>query len=362
MTRLLVLLLILFISACSEKVNFITATSVGLELEAAPKPRINIGAKRLELYSAPTYTEGDLPPVLSSFKLNGTVFDPRIKQVYATGASATLVQLKGAEEKYQTALLALISDNDKNLDISKLKLLGVVKRPDNPQESYSVVATGTTYGLDIGYSNLGLGHLLIGFERYVASSIPIASDVGCGDGSTSGCDYYPSAVAAVDVRFTAGNSGKYLSKNSSQQKIAQNMVNEDQVEGVSPPEAAIDAVQFFATGRAAQALALNEQLQEIFLEEAQGGISQSRRLSNLAKGDALRLTSCYLDADIAKRKSILRFAEGVGVLKPKEVDLNLNTEDQVKSLIKWTNLRANTSDEKTSKAFEKLREFACDNK
>lgn len=91
------------LSACTttNEVVFVTKSSLSIaEIETTPA-EINVGYSRVEGYLAPTYENGALPPVVSSIRSDGTLFSPKIQQLYATGAAANLLASSSSTYDYR---------------------------------------------------------------------------------------------------------------------------------------------------------------------------------------------------------------------------------------------------------------------
>ena len=70
-----------------DAVLFVTDTSIGINVESKP-PTVSVAYDRTEGFVGPRYDNGAIPPVVASLQTGGNVFNPKIRQVYATGTAA----------------------------------------------------------------------------------------------------------------------------------------------------------------------------------------------------------------------------------------------------------------------------------
>lgn len=211
-----------------DSVLFVTDSTIGIDVDNKP-PTASIAYDRIEGYIGPRYQNGAVPPVVGSIETGGSVFDPKIRQVYATGAAA-------------------------------VKAVGTTNAPDGPtvlsgdptQKRLVFFGTTTTLGLKVGFSGDGYpDSLTFGYKRKEFSFIPLGSQVI--DGVTT--DVYPSVLASIDTTTTA----------------------------TSLKGTGLTNKQFFATGQAAETLATNSSVADAFkkiskdtVTAVEKGIEQSR--------------------------------------------------------------------------------------
>src|SRR5471032_100377 len=200
MKRLCILLLsasAVALAGCAspqDTVVFVTNTSLGINVESKP-PTASIAYDRTEGYIGPRSANGGMPPVVASVQTNGNVFNPQIRQVYATGAAAVLVTSPNGTET---------GPSDMTGTDDKMAFFG----------------TTTTVGLKVGFDDTGNpDSLVFGFKRKELSVIPLGSD-----GTKR---VYPSVLASVDT--TVGSS--------------------------TLKDTGLTISQYFATGKAAEMLA-----------------------------------------------------------------------------------------------------------
>jgi hypothetical protein len=203
------------LSACaSEKsVLFVTTASLGVNVDGKP-PTASVGYDRTEGYLAPLVPNGALPPVVASIETGGGLLNPKIRQLYATGAAAEKAagtpnaadgpsQLKGAMTGKKRVFFGTTTAIGFKIGVG----------PDNIPDSFN-----------------------FGYKRKEFSYIPLAEVPKTGNEEQA--YVYPSVLASVDTTTLA-----------------------------SAPETAhsgLTSRQFFATGLAAEALAANSQ--ELFLK------------------------------------------------------------------------------------------------
>ncbi len=192
----------LALSACAspqDTVVFVTNTSLGVNVDNQP-PSASVAYDRTEGYVGPRTANGGLPPVVASLQTGGNVFDPKVRQTYATGAAAEIATDPNGGAKGPDTLEGATTDN-----------------------KFTFFGTTTTIGLKVGFDAASTmpNSLIFGFKRKEISVIPLGAD-----GSRR---VFPSVLASVDTTVgttTLANTGLTIS-------------------------------QYFATGRAAESLARN---------------------------------------------------------------------------------------------------------
>lgn len=232
-------------AACTkpDTVVFVTNTSIGIDVGGTP-PVAALGYDRIEGYFAPRYDNGAVPPVVASLESGGSVFDPRIRQVYATGSAARLAVDPAATAPGAPAL-------------QQMPLMGGKK--------VMFFGTTTSLGFKVGFSAAG-GYpdsVTFGYKRMEASIIPVGSrtcptpsaDPLCPAGQE--VDTYASVLASIDTTSSMTDL----------------------------KDVGLDSRQFFATGIAAEHLAANPLIREAFRT-----MSQTTALSK-ASADAATLTT-----------------------------------------------------------------------
>lgn len=234
-TRCLLPCWLLLAAACtdSDRVLFVTTSQLGIEGDAATR-NVNIGLDRYEAVVAPVYDDGALPPVYARLKSDGGFFIPSISQLYATGDAARLAS--GGRAKHECDLVN-----------KKCKTAPPLKSVEPTKRKLMFFGTGTSLGLAIKGFNQAPGSINLGFKRRELSYIPLTK-VYKKDGETmklTGEDRYASTLAAINARVRSQcNAGSVA----------------------TAPGVCLS--QFFATGEAANGLAADGIIQEIFKSDA----------------------------------------------------------------------------------------------
>lgn len=211
-------------ASAPDHLVFVTATSGGINVDTTT-PSASFAHDRVEGYFAPRYEGKAAPTVYASFESNGNIFDRKIKQLVATGTAAGIVSGatpnsgdgsgKPAAPALQTASFRLISTApDANAAQGKT---GVTDKA-------MFFGTDTTYGAKIGFSATALNAFVLGFKRKEMTLIPKGEKA----------DDYPSLIASVQ---------------------ADDEVKADSNQSGALGKSKFDLRQFFATGKAADALA-----------------------------------------------------------------------------------------------------------
>jgi len=228
-------------TGCADKntVMFVTNSSLGINFDSKP-PTANIAYDRTEGFIGPRFANGGAPPAVASIETGGSIFDPKVRQVYATGhAAVRATKGKDAPEGPETL----------EGEPSKRQLM--------------FFGTETTIGLKVGFGTTGTpDSLLFGYRRKEASVIPLGEETEVKDGKTVTKAVYPSVLASIDMN----TYGKTL------------------------PETGLTTKQFFATGQAAVAMATNPNIAAAFEAKA-----TAAALASLSE-DERRVLSAKVDA------------------------------------------------------------------
>jgi hypothetical protein len=226
------------LTACTDYATFVTATNIGINADVKTQD-VSIGYGRTELFTGPGYPEqGEAPRAVGYINSDLHVFQPHIRQLYATGDAAELVTRPTVP--YPPAPSP------------------PVEPPYYGQRRALVFATGANVGLKLGF---GAGtapvpsSIKFGYNREEASVIPLRSDVP----TEQHRDRYAPVLASMDMNLggTATPSGTNL--------------------GIS---------QFFATGSAARNLAAREEFRRYFQFQAQEAVKSASLTGNYLYGDA----------------------------------------------------------------------------
>jgi len=79
------------LTACTDYATFVTATNIGINADVKTQD-VSIGYGRTELFTGPGYPEqGEAPRAVGYSNSDLHVFQPHIRQLYATGDAAELV-------------------------------------------------------------------------------------------------------------------------------------------------------------------------------------------------------------------------------------------------------------------------------
>jgi hypothetical protein len=255
---------------CSpDRALFVTKTSLSIIDADAKPPGLSIAYDRVEGYLGPSYENGAVPPVFASVKSDGKVFNPRIKQKYATGNAAVIVA--GGEPQVETM-------------------------PLSGKKRVMFFGTSTTTGIKIGFTQNLPDSFLFGFRRKEISYIPIESTPKLDDdgskvldaqGNPIMIDRYSSSLAVIDTAAEVSSD------------IPQNK------------DAGLKNSQVFATGRAAEAFAPSVAVS--FQKEAQDAFGAYRKavLDQEIAGGAVIV--CYPGVRILDRPKVWRDADKMGL-------------------------------------------------
>jgi hypothetical protein len=235
--------------AGKDSVLFVTTTTIGIDADSRP-PHANIGYDRYEGYVGPAYSTGAIPPVFAKIDSDLKIFNPEIRQLYATGDAAKLVT------KEVLTPSDLVIDDKMYSDSGRVTLFG----------------TGAHIGLRVTFAGNMPESVSLGYKRKEFSFIPLGS-VPDTDDPTRMVDKYGSVLAAIDMG----------------------------VKTTSFRETGMSVTQFFATGDAAKNLAARPQIKELYALEAASALAMrpitvvasdsGKRLADRALADAVFLNS-----------------------------------------------------------------------
>lgn len=231
MRHLGMLLAVALLAGCADtgRVIFVTTSSFGINVDNKP-PTVSIAYDRTEGYIGPRYEDGAIPPVVASIETDGGIFNPRIRQVYATGPAA-------------------------------VRAVGTPNPPESPHEFVGdkkrtvFFGTTTTLGLKAGFGESGPDSFVLGYKRKEFSYIPLGTK---SEGGVAH-DAYPSVLASIDT------TAKVQTQAST----------------------ALTTVQFFATGWAADTLAGNSKVTSVFEVKAQDALTASMTNAQIEQAKGL---------------------------------------------------------------------------
>lgn len=287
--------------------TFVTRTSLALvDVDSAPSG-VSFGYQRTEGYLGPRLKDGSAVPVVGFIRTNGSLLGRSLQQVYATGCAAEVVTQAATAASAPAASAC-----------TRTTLKDEKTRP-------MLFATGTTLG--VGFS-LGEGNapsLTLGYRRKEASIIPV--DPGA----------MPSVLA------THGNE-----------------VQADMAGG--RPKGEIGIAQYFATGRAADALAGRSEVAELFRASTDSALGAYRQQERLQSEHVLTTLGCLSALKDERLPAVWRHAEAIGLLPPDSSAESLATAGPAKAKERYTKHLAilNADSAETTTLMGLHRRFVCD--
>ena len=221
MTAVALSALCLSATGCADKqsVLFVTATTIGIDADTTP-PHATIGYDRYEGYIGPSYNTGALPPVFAKIQSDLKIFNPEIRQLYATGDAAKLVTKETIEPGDHTPDGKMLTGSGR----------------------FTLIGTGTNIGLRVTWAGNAPESISFGYKRKEFSYIPLGS---AKDADGDLVDRYGSVLAAIDMG----------------------------VHTESFTTAGMKVTQFFATGDAAKNLAVRQPIRERYVLEAASAVA-----------------------------------------------------------------------------------------
>jgi len=223
--------LCLWMTGCvKDSVLFVTTTTIGIDADTRP-PNATIGYDRYEGYIGPTYSTGAIPPVFAKIESDLAIFNPEIRQLYATGEAARLVTMPKAHLPAKPP-----SDGKMFTDSGRVMLFG----------------TGANIGLRVTFAGNMPESLSLGYKRKEFSYIPLGSEEDPTELDPNDptkkrkVDKYGSVLAVMDMGVhteTFSTTG-------------------------------LGVTQFFATGDAANNLAFSDYIRRQFALEAEEALTR----------------------------------------------------------------------------------------
>lgn len=243
-----------------ETAIFVTKTSFSLvDVDTVPAS-VSIAYDRVEGYVGPRFDDGTIFPVAAVLETRGEGLNREIRQIYATGKAARIVTTQGS----------WVDDREPTV-------------PGGQENKVLLFGTGTAIGVKVGFAD---GTLLptsftLGYKRKEASVIPVDKL------------RQPSVLATFDngTGVNAADAG-------------------------SKPVLEFGVEQFFATGRAADNLALNGTIRAHFrdkAEKAMGEVEKYRNEEALQGRLALDTLNCFSKLGDDKLDQVWNNAEALGV-------------------------------------------------
>ena len=253
-------------SACTLGYNrmlFMTKTNVGLDVDSRP-PTAEVSIARREGFIGPSFEEGKALPVLGSVRIGGNWFSPKILGAFAGGeAAVTVARLFGdnttTEIKGKLKSKLCLSHQPKDLSQGTLAEAGLDARP-------FFFATDTTFGLKVAWSGASEAipdSFKMGYNRKEFAYAPVfggkfrgkrrlISPKSAGLGMSE----------ARPVRMSYARPGEYEIQIPS---FIATIENDVTIAALINSE--VKHVQFFATGEAANALALRPEIRKVFVRQ-----------------------------------------------------------------------------------------------
>ena len=230
-----------------EEILFVTKSSVGVDFDAQP-PTASIAISRQEGLLEPTFEDGKTLPVLSSFRPeNKGIVSGNVGQTFAVGDAAVAM----ATLYNNPDFVFVPGSGDWNRDVSAkfdstLKLEGTVtlprgKKKRDPKEVRPVFfGTRTSLGLSLNWSAMTSAmpdSFQLGYRRKEVALAPVSYVEKTENGIIQTRVGTPSLLATIDVATDVSNA----------------------------QDTEVTWLQYFATGRAATALALRRDVRAAML-------------------------------------------------------------------------------------------------
>jgi len=274
--RTALVLIPLVVCGCGTMKNtavFITKTSFGLDVDSKP-PSASISYDRVEGFYSPRFANGGLPAVAGAIQTDGSFFDRKIQQVYATGPAA-----------------AMVTDHNKPVENAPTDLSG--------EREPMFFGTTTTSGLKVTFEELALSELTFGYKRKEVSIIPLGKESRKDkDGVMS--YVYPSVIATLDNGYKVKEKAKEAP--------------------LGDPENNFVVAQYFATGIAAENLAHDPTVQAQFKFLAKDSLQQSKAAQQeLQHSTALKVLQCLSSLKDDQLKYVRLNAASLKIFRPEKL-------------------------------------------
>lgn len=309
---------------------FTTRTNVGLDVDSKP-PTAELSISRVEGVLAPTFEQGKTPPVLASFRYGqGGLFSSRIGSTFAAGDAATVMAglyKEPTPPNKATGLDAIDSPTGTSTDkLDSALRLSVKPMPNGrdllqPGEVRPVFfGTTTTFGLKVGWSGMTgqfPDSLSLGYKRKELAIAPVTYKAA----GENHLVETPSLLATVDVDST--------------------------ITGPNDEKTRLTYLQFFATGRAATALALEQDVRKAMILRLDPNQATITRVADITWGDpavddalAKRIEN-WLAADAANVQAINQWIAREGIENSTSMTFARDpkiTDEQRRSVIRDLNI------------------------
>lgn len=271
--RTVLVLIALVVCGCGTMKNtavFITKTSFGLDVDSKP-PSASISYDRVEGFYSPRFANGGLPSVAGAIQTDGSFFDRKIQQVYATGPAASMV-----------------TDHNIPVKTAPTELSG--------EREPMFFGTTTTSGLKVTFEELALSELTFGYKRKEVSIIPLGKESGKDkDGVMT--YVYPSVIATLDNGYKVKERAKAAALPDDEDNFI--------------------VAQYFATGVAAENLAHDKTVQDQFKFLAKDGLQQAKaQQQQLQQSTALKVVQCFAALKDDQLKYVRLNAASLKIFRP----------------------------------------------
>ncbi|MBL8764659.1 MAG: hypothetical protein JNM07_10365 [Phycisphaerae bacterium] len=294
----------LSVAGCSvgyDRLLFVTKSNAGLDVDTMP-PTAQVSVGRMEGVFAPTYETGDTPPVVGSFRYrNSDFFSPYIGSTFCVGdAALAMTRLYSLSD---SALKAAAADagaiDGKKRTAFESNFDSTIELPHHPSfPSFTpahdreentrpvIFGTDTSLGLKVAWSGLTAGApdaLRFGFSRKELAWAPLTymekNPTGEHSGGNGPVTVRPPSLLAT-LETGAGASTSFN-------------------------RAKFEYVQYFATGKAATALATQQDVRAAIIKRldpnAELIIANVGKFSDSKTGERL---DRWLDADPNNRAKL----------------------------------------------------------
>ena len=242
----------LLLAGCAspDRVVFVTSTELGIGADATTGTA-NVGYDRNEGVIGPAYPEtGALPPVYARIQTDGALFQPKIRQLYATGDAARIAT--GSN--------------------------GVAKsKPLSGERRLMFFGTTTNTGLKLSFAGGQPQSINFGFKRKEFSILPLREQPAADQQ-----DEYGSLIASYSSAVRPGVI----------------------------TDSGLDISQFIATGTAAENLAADSAVRTLFADDARESLSAAAKASVVStRARVDRVTACVATPaggiDTARRDALV---------------------------------------------------------
>lgn len=280
---------------------FVTKTNLGLDLDTKT-PTAEVSIARREVVVAPTFEKGQTPPVAASFRVKGVWIASDIASTFTGGDAAKTVaalynQETPADRKVSDSTLTLANEPKGSFLGNDLKLhqAGTIKP--------LVFGTDTSLGVKAGWSGMTAQYpdsLKVGFHRKEIALAPVfaarSNHTANGVTATNHLVKMPSFLATTD------SGGKTGSITNSQFRYT----------------------QYFATGEAADQLALRREIRDAIAERLDPTAATADKIKKNREDAGKVAKQCVEQINRLSGESVLKTAvakaQDAGLIPQKTAD------------------------------------------